>query len=231
MNFPSQIVQNILIDLDGTLTDPKVGIHRCIRYAMEKLNQPLDKNIDLDWTIGPPLKDSFIQLLGSDKEADQALELYRERFAPIGLFENTVYPHVNTTLKTLVERGYHLYLATAKPHVYAKKILTHFGLSEYFTQIYGSELTGERTHKGELIAYILEQEQLNPTNCIMVGDRKYDILGAQQNGVATVAVTYGYGTAEEIKNADIQIHSFDDLLNLSSLNNTPSTTKTAPTSA
>ncbi|WP_269915230.1 HAD-IA family hydrolase [Acinetobacter sp. HY1485] len=231
MNFPSQIVQNILIDLDGTLTDPKVGIHSCIRYAMEKLNQTLDKNIDLDWTIGPPLKDSFIQLLGSDKHADQALELYRERFAPIGLFENTVYPHVNTTLQTLVERGYRLYLATAKPHVYAKKILTHFGLSEYFTQIYGSELTGERTNKGELIAYILEQEQLNPKTCVMVGDRKYDILGAQQNGVATVAVTYGYGTAEEIENADVQIHSFDDLLNLSSLSNTPNTTKTAPTSA
>jgi len=210
-------VKNILLDLDGTLTDPKIGIHSCIRYAMEKMGQPLADDTDLDWTIGPPLKASFIQLLNSadDALAEQALAFYRERFSTIGLYENELYPHVIETLKALVERGYNLYLATAKPQVFAIRILEHFKLLDYFTKPYGSELTGERTNKGDLIHYILQQEQLVPEHCMMVGDREYDILGARRNGIETIAVTYGYGTDAEITQAapKLQIRQFAELLN------------------
>lgn len=173
-------MQHILLDLDGTLTDPKLGIHRCIRYALDKLNCPLDPNLNIDWTIGPPLKASLSQLLNSDDQdlAEQALTLYRERFSEIGLFENQVYDGVKETIEILVDSGFILYLATAKPIVYAQQILEHFGLIQYFKKAYGSELNGDRTNKGDLIASILEQEQLDPKNCLMVGDRKYDILGA-----------------------------------------------------
>ncbi|QHI28829.1 HAD family hydrolase [Acinetobacter haemolyticus] len=193
-------IKNILIDLDGTLTDPKTGIHGSIRYALEKLNQPLADEVDLDWTIGPPLKASLAKLLDTqdDDLAEQALAAYRERFSVTGLFENEVYPTVEGTLRQLQTQEYQLFLATAKPTVYSKQILAHFQLDQYFTEMYGSELTGERTNKADLIAYILEQEQLNAQHCIMVGDRQYDVIGARANGIETIAVNYGYGTTQEL---------------------------------
>ena len=209
-------IKNILIDLDGTLTDPKVGIHRSIRYALEKLDQPLADEVDLDWTIGPPLKASLAKLLNTqdDDLAEQALLAYRERFSVTGLFENEVYPTVEGTLRHLQTQGYQLFLATAKPTVYAKQILAHFQLDQYFTEMYGSELTGERTNKADLIAYILEQEQLNAQHCIMVGDRQYDVIGARANGIETIAVNYGYGTARELVQAQpiVQISQFHELI-------------------
>ena len=210
------MIKNILIDLDGTLTDPKTGIHTSIRFAMEKLGSPLAEDVDLDWTIGPPLKASFVTLLNTQDEAlaEQALVAYRERFSVIGLFENEVYPTVVETLKQLQAQDYTLFLATAKPTIYAKRILAHFQLDHYFTEIYGSELTGERTNKADLIAYILQHEQLDTKQCIMVGDRQYDILGARANGIDAIAVNYGYGTAEELIQAQpvAQISQFSELL-------------------
>ncbi len=209
-------IKHILIDLDGTLTDPKVGIHTSIRYAMEMLGYPLAADLNIDWTIGPPLKASLAKLLATqdDALAEQALLAYRERFSVIGLFENEVYPSVAETLKALKAEGYRLFVATAKPTIYAKRILDHFELSQYFVHIYGSELTGERTNKAELIHYILEREQLNPEECLMVGDRQYDILGARHNGIEAVAVTYGYGTAEELAQAQpkAMFNQFSELL-------------------
>jgi phosphoglycolate phosphatase len=204
-------IKHILIDLDGTLTDPKVGIHTSIRYAMDKLGFPLAADLNIDWTIGPPLKASLAKLLATqdDALAEQALLAYRERFSVTGLFENEVYPSVAQTLNALKEDGYRLFVATAKPTIYAKRILDHFDLSQYFVNIYGSELTGERTNKAELIHYILEREQLNSEECLMVGDRQYDVLG-----IEAVAVTYGYGTPEELKQAQpkAMITQFSELL-------------------
>lgn len=209
-------IKNILIDLDGTLTDPKAGIHRSIRFALEKLGQPLANDIDLDWTIGPPLKGSLAQLLNTqdDALAEQALLAYRERFSVTGLFENEVYATVAETLQQLQAQGYQLFLATAKPTIFAKQILEHFKLAQYFTEMYGSEFTGERTNKADLIAYILEQENLGAAECIMVGDRQYDIIGARANGIETIAVNYGYGTAEELAQAQpiAQISQFNELI-------------------
>ncbi|MCL6246352.1 HAD-IA family hydrolase [Acinetobacter sp. ANC 4945] len=211
------MIKNILIDLDGTLTDPKVGITTSARYGLAKIGHPISDETNIDWIIGPPLKASLAKILNVDVHnvlADQALLGYRERFAVTGLFENKVYPAVAETLANLQQQGFHLYVATAKPTVYARQILEHFDLAQYFTVIYGSELNGERTNKGDLIEYILQQEQLDAKECVMVGDREYDILGARRNAVSSIAVSYGYGSAEEIQTAapSLVIDRFNDLI-------------------
>lgn len=211
------MINTVLIDLDGTLTDPKVGITTSARYGLNKIGHPIADDVNIDWIIGPPLKASLAKILNvsiEDDLAEQALLGYRERFSVTGLFENLVYPTIAETLSALNERGYTLYVATAKPTIYAKQILEHFNLAQYFKVIYGSELTGERTNKAELIAYILEQEALSAKNCIMVGDREYDILGARKNGIEAIAVEYGYGSDDEITRAapKARIQQFADLL-------------------
>lgn len=211
------MINTVLIDLDGTLTDPKVGITTSARYGLNKIGHPIADDVNIDWIIGPPLKASLAKILNVsiyDDLAEQALLGYRERFAVTGLFENLVYPSVAETLKALNERGYTLYVATAKPTIYAKQILEHFNLAQYFKVIYGSELTGERTNKAELIAYILEQEKLKAEHCLMIGDREYDILGARKNGIETIAVEYGYGSNDELNEAEpkARIQQFADVL-------------------
>jgi len=211
------VIQNILIDLDGTLTDPKVGITTSARYGLEKVGHPISEDTNIDWIIGPPLKASLAKILNVDADdtlAEQALMAYRERFAVTGLYENHVFEGVAETLAELKRRGYRLFLATAKPTVYAKQILEHFNLVQYFTEIYGSELNGDRTNKGELIQYILEQQGMQADQCIMVGDREHDIFGARHNGIESIAVKYGYGSEIELQQAQpkYMIENFSHLL-------------------
>lgn len=211
------MIKNILIDLDGTLTDPKVGITTSARYGLEKIGHPISDEINIDWIIGPPLKASLAKILNVEADhvlAEQALMGYRERFAVKGLYENHVFEGVAETLAELKRRGYRLFLATAKPTVYAKQILEHFDLAQYFTDIHGSELNGDRTNKAELIQYILAQQQLQADQCMMVGDREHDIFGARHNGIETIAVSYGYGSQEELEVAQpkYKIDRFNQLL-------------------
>lgn len=211
------MIKNILIDLDGTLTDPKVGITTSARYGLEKIGHPISDEINIDWIIGPPLKASLAKILNVEADhvlAEQALMGYRERFAVKGLYENHVFGGVAETLAELKRRGYRLFVATAKPTVYAKQILEHFDLAQYFTDIHGSELNGDRTNKAELIEYILAQQQLQADQCMMVGDREHDIFGARHNGIDTIAVNYGYGSQEELALAQpkYQIDRFNQLL-------------------
>lgn len=211
------MIKNILIDLDGTLTDPKVGITTSARYGLEKIGHPISDEINIDWIIGPPLKASLAKILNVEADhvlAEQALMGYRERFAVKGLYENHVFEGVADTLAELKRRGYRLFVATAKPTVYAKQILEHFDLAQYFTDVHGSELNGDRTNKAELIQYILAQQQLQADQCLMVGDREHDIFGARQNGIDTIAVNYGYGSQEELALAQpkYKIDSFNQLL-------------------
>ena len=213
------MIRDILIDLDGTLTDPKVGITTSARYGLEKVGFPIADSENIDWIIGPPLKASLAKILNVDANddlAEQALLGYRERFSVTGLFENHLFDDVAQTLDALKSKGYRLFLATAKPEIYARQILQHFNLLHYFEYPYGSELTGERTNKGELIRYILEKENLNPTECLMVGDREHDIFGARQNGIETIAVEYGYGSQAELDQAQpkLRIKKFAELLNV-----------------
>ena len=211
------MIKNILIDLDGTLTDPKVGITTSARYGLNKIGHPIADDVNIDWIIGPPLQASLAKILNvavDDVLAEQALMGYRERFAVTGLYENHVFDDVAETLRTLQQQGYRLFLATAKPEVYARQILEHFELLQYFVHPYGSELNGDRTNKAELIAYIMQKEQLKPEECLMVGDREHDIFGARHNGIETIAVEYGYGSAEELDQAQpkARIKQFSDLL-------------------
>ena len=213
------MIKNILIDLDGTLTDPKVGITTSARYGLAKVGHPIADSENIDWIIGPPLKASLAKILKVDAHADlaeQALLGYRERFSVTGLFENHLFDDVTSTLQELKKQGYKLFLATAKPEVYARQILQHFELLQYFDYPYGSELTGERTNKGDLIGYILEQEKLKPTECLMVGDREHDIFGARRFGIETIAVEYGYGSKQELDEAQpkARIQTFAELLNV-----------------
>ena len=211
------MIKNILIDLDGTLTDPKVGITTSARYGLEKIGHPISDEVNIDWIIGPPLKASLAKILNVEADhvlAEQALMGYRERFAVKGLYENHVFEGVAETLAELKRRGYRLFVATAKPTVYAKQILEHFDLAQYFTDIHGSELNGDRTNKAELIQYILAQQQLQADQCMMVGDREHDIFGARHNGIDTIAVNYGYGSQEELALAQpkYKIDHFNQLL-------------------
>nr|WP_214647327.1 HAD-IA family hydrolase [Acinetobacter sp. ANC 5414] len=206
-----------MIDLDGTLTDPKVGITTSARYGLNKIGHPIADDVNIDWIIGPPLQASLAKILNvavDDVLAEQALMGYRERFAVTGLYENHVFDDVAETLKALQQQGYRLFLATAKPEVYARQILEHFELLQYFVHPYGSELNGDRTNKAELIAYIMQKEQLKPEECLMVGDREHDIFGARHNGIETIAVEYGYGSEKELDQAQpkARIKKFSDLL-------------------
>jgi phosphoglycolate phosphatase len=203
----------ILFDLDGTLSDPKPGITRSIQFALEKLGREVPPADDLTWCIGPPLLGSLEKILGDRAEAEEALRLYRERFAEIGLYENALYPGILSALATLSGDGHRLFVATSKPTVFADRIIAHFELSDFFEAVYGSELDGTRTDKGELLAHIVRETGIDPQAATMIGDRSHDIIGARKNGMQTLGVLYGYGSEAELRNAgaDALVRSPDEL--------------------
>ena len=196
-------VVNVLLDLDGTLTDPRVGIVACLQHALHRLGRPCPPPADLVAFIGPPLRESFGRLLDTDEGSaiDEAVTLYRERFAAIGLFENIVYQGVPEALAELRGLGMTLYVATSKAHTFARRIVEHFGLGSFFAGVYGSELDGTRADKAELIAHVLQREALASTSTVMVGDRAHDVRGARARGVFPVGVLWGYGSRAELTSA------------------------------
>ena len=150
-------MDTIYFDLDGTLTDPKPGITRSIQYALQRLDHPtIPTEDELTWCIGPPLRTSFVRLLG-DHSADRAVALYRERFSDIGLYENRVYDGIGEVLTTLRASGHRLFVATSKAHVFADRIIDHFGLRHHFEHVFGAELDGTRADKSHLLEYALKQ--------------------------------------------------------------------------
>lgn len=191
---------SLLFDLDGTLTDPREGIVGCIRHALQCLGCAVPPDAELDRCIGPPLRESFCRL-ASGALADAAVEHYRERFRASGMFENHVYPGVPEALTALCAVGWQLLVVTSKPAVFAEQIVRHFDLARYFSAIYGSELSGVRSDKGELIAHVLATEGIAPEHALMIGDRSHDIVGARKNGLRSAGVLWGYGTREELTEA------------------------------
>jgi phosphoglycolate phosphatase len=193
----------ILFDLDGTLTDPKLGITKSVQFALRRLGIREDDRERLTPFIGPPLIESFMRYYALDAETAQvALDSYREYFAETGIFENAVYPGIETLLARLCAQGRTLAIATSKPAVYAQRIAARFHLAGSFSLIAGSELDGTRVAKGEVIAYALNAlPPVARTACVMVGDRMHDIVGAEENGIASVAVGYGYGSEDELRAA------------------------------
>lgn len=207
--------KHVLFDLDGTLTDPRIGITHSIAHALTYF----DRNVDPDtltWCIGPPLRLTFRQILETDDSAtiEEAIKRYRERFADVGLYENEVYAGIPNVLEQLVGRGLDLHLATSKPWPFAKTILEHFGLSPYFRSIQGSELDGTRDAKAEVIRHALDSNWITPESAIMIGDRRQDVVGAKKNGLPCIGVLYGYGDREELAEADAHSETVPGILEL-----------------
>ena len=189
----------IFFDLDGTLTDPKAGIVGSIRFALGRLGLECPHDDDLTWCIGPPLLDSFSKLVGKTL-APVALKHYRERFDELGWRENEPYIGIVEALDQLLSQRFELYVATSKPRVFADRIVRHFQLGRYFSEIFGAELDGTRSDKGDLLRFALSRVR-PATTAIMVGDRMHDVIGAKRNGMRAVGVTYGYGSREELEQA------------------------------
>jgi phosphoglycolate phosphatase len=187
---------HVYFDLDGTLTDPYEGITRCILYALDELGFPRPDDDYLYSCIGPPLWDTFPELVGQDLTR-KAVDLYRERFLDTGWKENKPYDGIVDALETVASAGHLMFVATAKPHMHAARIIEHFGMGEFFATVYGSELDGTRGTKTELLEFAIGR---NPgaTRHIMVGDRKHDLIGAVANAMTPVGVAYGYGSVEEL---------------------------------
>lgn len=193
----------ILFDLDGTLTDPMLGITRSVQYALKSygIEEPeLEKLIPF---IGPPLKDSFMKFYGfSEEQAREAIGKYREYFTAGGMFENAVYEGIPQMLKQLQDAGRILYVATSKPEEYSKRILQHFGLDGYFDYIAGASMDEVRVKKGDVIRYLMETVGLSCADqIVMVGDREHDVLGAGENRIRCIGVLFGYGSRKELEEA------------------------------
>lgn len=193
----------VMFDLDGTLTDPRPGIVGCIRFALDQLQVSCPSDDVLAGYIGPPLRGTFAALLDtSDPERiEEALRLYRQRFADIGLYENKVYEGVPAMLDTVERMDCAAYIATSKPAVYAERIVRHFRLDHHFRKVYGAELDGRWDNKAELLAHLLTTERVAPGASVMVGDRAADVLAARANKIRSIGVLWGYGSEAELTDA------------------------------
>jgi phosphoglycolate phosphatase len=190
----------VLFDLDGTLIDPKLGITTAVQVALARFGIEIEDRDQLLSYIGPPLRESFQHYHGlDDAQSVEAIGYYREHFGPKGVFENDLYPGIPELLRDLHDRGSRLIVATSKPTVYAGQIIDHHGLTEYFDLIVGSNLDHTRVAKTEVIAHVLaERPGIASDTIVMVGDREHDVIGARNNGLAAIGVSYGYGTPEEL---------------------------------
>ncbi len=192
----------VLFDLDGTLTDPGVGITKSVEYALNRYGISVEDRAILYPFIGPPLIDSFMKYYGFSKEqAVEAVEIYREYFRVTGLFENEVYPGVPELMDALKKAGKTLLVASSKPEEFVLTILKHFDLLPYFDFVGGASMDEVRSKKEDVLRYVLKQANVNPKTAIMVGDRKFDVQGARSFGIDAIGVTYGYGSLEELTEA------------------------------
>ena len=198
---------HVIFDLDGTLTDPQEGFVNSINFALASLGIVPPPADELGRFIGPPIHGTFQSLLGTDDLAvvEEAVGLYRNRLGGEGIRENVAYPGVAEMLTALKAAGKTLFVATAKPLEFAVPILEHCGLCGFFMGVYGSKLGRTNTPKGELIRAILNDWHVAAESAAMVGDRSHDILGARENGVYSVGVTYGYGSAAELREAGADV--------------------------
>ena len=207
--------KTILFDLDGTLTDSGEGIINCVIYALERFGLPIPPRDSLRYFVGPPLHESFVKQGVPAHRAEEAVAVYRERYVPTGMFENTPYPGVRELLEKLKADGCTLYVASSKPEWMCVKILEHFDLAKYFTIIAGASFDRSRSSKEDVIAYLLSQCG-NYDEKIMVGDTAFDVIGAKMHGIPTVGVSWGYGKVEDMVAAGAAsiAHTMDELFEL-----------------
>lgn len=205
----------ILIDLDGTITNPKEGITKSVQYALRAMNIYIDDLDSLTKHIGPPLRDGFMEYYGFDEEkAERTVLKYREYYIEKGIYENKVYDGMERLLTRLKQAGKYLIVATSKPEELAVKVLENFHLEHYFDDICGATFDNKRESKDAVIRYAIEKNSITDSDgVVMVGDRKYDILGAKATGIASIGVLYGFGSEEELKEAgaDHIVAAVDDI--------------------
>lgn len=185
---------NLLVDLDGTITDPAPGILTSVRFALQGVGVAPPSADSLHWVIGPPLRVTFPQLGVAPADVERAVGLYRERYVTRGgMYEAALIPGIGEALRALARDGHRLYVATSKPHVYATPIIAHFGLADVFDAIHGAELDGSIDSKADVIASILSRHAIAPQTCIMIGDTPFDVEGARRHGIPTIGVSWGHG--------------------------------------
>ncbi|WOO39019.1 HAD family hydrolase [Anaerocolumna sp. AGMB13020] len=193
----------ILFDLDGTITDPEEGITKSLQYALSHIGIKVEDRSILKRHIGPPLAGGLREFFGLDDiQIEEVIGYYREYFVDKGIFMNIKYEGIEELLESLVKAGKILIVATSKPEIFAERIFKHFNLEQYFTDICGSNLDETRSKKGEVIAYALEENGIKEKDqVVMIGDRLHDILGAKENGIASIGVLYGFGSRDELLEA------------------------------
>lgn len=213
--------QYLLFDLDGTLTDSAEGIIKCVQYAVEKMGATPKNAEELKGFVGPPLFESFQKVFGfSEEETQQAIVYYRERFKPIGMFENAVYEGIPQMLRMMKENGKINIIASSKPEAFVKTILEHFDIAKYFDIIVGASMDNSRNTKEAVIEEALSQlkstnryGQFSDDKCVMIGDRKYDIIGAKYFGLRNIGVSYGFAPEGELEEAgaDVIVDTVEEL--------------------
>ena len=204
----------IFFDLDGTLTDSGEGIMNCAALALEHFGLPVPDREQMRVFVGPPLDQTFIRFGVPADRTDEAIAVFRSRYRTVGKFENFPYPGIRETLQTLKEQGHRLFVATSKPEVLANEVLNHFDLARYFEQIAGATLDGSRSHKADVITYLLGLTG-DVGQTLMVGDTAFDVIGAAAHGIPTIGVSWGYGTVEDMLRAGAVsvVDTMDELLN------------------
>lgn len=213
--FEARNIKYILFDLDGTISDSAPGIVKSVAYALDKLGVKYESSESLRRFVGPPLREEFMKYcgLGLD-DGNRAVDLYREYYTVKGIYENSMYPGIPEMLAILCKKGYTLAVATSKPEKFARDILGRYicpesmkSVVEMFAFVGGSEMNGDRTDKSEVIKYVVKNlgENVTPEECVMVGDREHDILGAKKNGMRSIGVLWGYGGKEELENAGADV--------------------------
>lgn len=210
-SFNCSSIENVMLDLDGTVTDSRSGIINSYMYALTALNLKEKEPYNITEFIGRPLHVYFAEKhMLKDEDLANAVNLYREYYTDKGIFENFLYEGIRELLAMLRDTGLKTFLVTGKPIIFAKRILEHFGIEKYFINVYGSQMGTVNSNKVELIGEYLQIEKADPAKSLMIGDRKEDILGAKSCGVLSGGVTYGFGSSNEINNAepDIEIHGF-----------------------
>lgn len=203
----------ILFDLDGTLTDSGEGIINCAALALEHFGLPVPSREEMRVFVGPPLDQTFIKYGVPTDKTDEAIDVFRSRYIPIGKFENHPYPGIHEALGTLKAQGHRLFVATSKPEETALEVLEKFELTEYFEQICGATMDNSRCHKADVIAYLLGQVG-DIRTAIMVGDTKFDVLGAAAHGIPAIGVSWGYGEVADMEEAGAAriVHTMEELV-------------------
>lgn len=194
--------KTVLFDLDGTLTDSAEGITQCVHYALEQLGIDAPDPSELNCFVGPPLHEMFMKYANLDeKTADRAVEIYRERYTQIGIYENRLYPYITKLLALFKKNGITMGVASSKPEIYVKQILKRFGIDHYFKVIVGSELDGTRVKKKEVLEEAIHRLRMDrkKDQIVLVGDTAFDVLGAHEAGIACIGVSYGYGDREDLE--------------------------------